>query len=181
VRDYPRPITLAQEPFAGVNENAEPGVHYVAFDDPQVKAQYVIPAGASSASIPVILLRDPSLQEAARTLRITLVENAHFLLSANRDKLHRSIALVDKLAKPKQWVSYFFGKYGEAKHRFMIDTTGQAVDDKWFKKYFQEEYDGDYMAYLQGWLQRKLNERNASEGSPLTEKNGTIVDFYDYN
>jgi hypothetical protein len=187
--DYPRTVTLKQVPAIDGNENANPGVHFVAFDDPQVQAQYVIPAGASSASIPIILRRDPSLQTSARTLRIVLVENEHFLLSVNKDKLYRNIVFADKLAMPEMWgalgdVTKYFGTYGEVKHFFMIETTGQLFDDEWFEKNFDwndddgwQPKDGDYMLFLQTWLQEKLDERNDREGSPLAEKDGAVVDF----
>jgi hypothetical protein len=192
VRDYPRTVTFKQVPSTDGNEEAAPGVHFVAFDDPQVKAQYVIPTGASSASFPIILLRDPSLQTSERTLRIELIENEHFLLSVNKNKLHRNIVFADKLTMPEIWgalgsVKFYFGTYGEAKHRFMIEVTGQPFDNEWFKKNFAilygEEYgwqpiDYDYIVFLQGWLQEKLDERNAREGDQLTEKDGIVVDFY---
>jgi hypothetical protein len=182
VRDYPRAVTLKQEPAIDGNEDAVPGVHYVPFDDPQVKAQYVIPAGAATASFPIILLRDASLQESVRTLRIVLEENEHFLLSINPLKLHRNVVFADKLIMPEMWrsstVIFYFGTYGEAKHRFMIEATGQPVDNDWFKKNFSaDQYDYYYLMFLRGWFQEKLDERNAREGSPLKEADGTIVTF----
>jgi hypothetical protein len=183
LRDYPRAVTLKQAPAIDGNEDAVPGVHFVAFDDPSVKAQYVIPAGAVGASIPIVLLRDTSLQTSERTLRITLAENEHFLLSTDGNKLYRNIVFADKLTMPEMWalsvIKYYFGTYGEAKHRFMIEITGQPFDNEWFKKNFSgSQYDADYAIFLQTWLQEKLDERNARESSPLTEKDGTIVNFY---
>ena len=176
VRDYPRTVTLKQAPPADTGETAEPGVHFVAFDDPQVKAQYVIPAGAAGARLPIILLRDPSLQTTARTLRITLAENEHFSLSTAEIKLHRNIVFADKLTKPELWAP-FFGTYGEAKHRFMIEVTDQLFDDKWFKENIYDDLDSDYIIFLRDWLQKKLEERNNREGNTLTEKDGAVVDF----
>jgi hypothetical protein len=177
VCDYPRTVTFKQSPAIDGNEDAVPGVHFVAFDDPQVKAQYVIPAGAATASFPIILLRDPSLQESPRTLRIVLEENEHFLLSADENKLYRNIVFVDMLTRPTLWAPHF-GTYGEAKHRFMIEVTGLLFDNKWFNENLWTAMNWDYITYLQGWFQEKLDERNAREGSPLTEKNGTVVKFY---
>jgi hypothetical protein len=181
VRDYPRTVTFKQESAIDGNEDAVSGVHFVPFDDPQVKAQYVIPAGAATASFPIILLRDPSLQESARTLRIVLEENEHFLLSVNKYKLYRNIVFVDMLTRPSEWADIFFGTYGEAKHRFMIEMIGQLIDDEWLNENiwmpYYYYYNSDYASYLQGWLQEKLEERNAREGSPLTEKDGTVVTF----
>lgn len=37
--------------------NAEPGVHYVAFDDPRVKDLYYIPAKRNYADLPVLVMR----------------------------------------------------------------------------------------------------------------------------
>jgi hypothetical protein len=182
VRDYPRTVTFKQAPSTDGNEDAVPGVHFVAFDDPRVQAQYVIPAGASSASLPIILLRDPSLQTSVRTLRIAFDENEHFLLPIDTLKQHRNIVFADKLTMPEMWalsaVRHYFGTYGEVKHFFMIEATGQPFDNEWFKKNFSGNYDSGYMFFLQDWLQEKLDERNAREGSPLTEKDGTVVDFY---
>jgi hypothetical protein len=176
VRDYPRTVTFKQAPAIDGNEDAVPGVHFVPFDDPQVKAKYVIPAGAATASFPIILLRDPSLQESARTLRIVLEENEHFLLSADKYRLYRNIVFVDMLTQPRMWVP-FFGAYGEAKHRFMIELTGLLFDDEWCTENFWYASNIDYIYYLQGWFQEKLEERNAREGSPLKEKDGTEVTF----
>jgi hypothetical protein len=191
VYDYPRTVTFRQAPSTDGSEDAEPGVHFVAFDDPEVKAQYVIPAGEAGARFPIVLLRDPSLQTSVRALRIELVENEYFLLSADKNKLHRTIVFADKLTMPEAWgalgyVSSYFGTYGEVKHRFMIEATGQDFGDEWFKEnfyWYSDRYgwvanDGGYMEFLQGWLQEKLEERNAREGDTLTEKDGTVVDFY---
>jgi hypothetical protein len=45
--DFPRTVTIRQT-LTGEND-AVPGVHYVAFDDPQASVHYVIPARAHTA------------------------------------------------------------------------------------------------------------------------------------
>lgn len=192
VCDYPRPVNIKQVPSTQGND-AVAGIHYVAFDRTEVKTQYVIPAGVNKAQIPIVLLRDESLQNSEKNLRIVLEVNEAFLLSGDVNAQHRTIIFADILSMPQMWgevgsIRSFFGSYGPEKHRFMIEVAGQSFDDDYFKKYFYWYSDvygwqpnsdeHDYLEYLQGWLQRKLEERNGREGNILTEADGTVVDFY---
>jgi hypothetical protein len=196
VCDYERTVTVKQVPPTDNNEDAVPGVHYVAFDDPQLKVQYVIPSGAAGARLPIVLLRNPSLQTSERTLRIVLEGNEYFLLSTDKNKLHRTIVFADKYTIPKPWgeagdVPTYFGAYGDAKYAFMIEATHRELfDERWFEEQFRwYDYpdlgmvgwfvvDSAYMRYLQSWLQAQLDERNAGEGEDLKEKDDTVVNFY---
>ena len=192
VYNFPRTVTIRQVPSYEGND-AAPGVHYVAFDDTQTKQHLIIPAGTAAARIPIILLRDSSLTTEQKALRIELVENNYFLLTANRHRQHRTIVFTDRFIMPQIWnepgrVREFFGTYGQAKHRFMVETTGMAFDDEWFANNFWWQLatlrwvpnDETYVHFLQHLLQRRLNERNELVGTPLKEDDGTIVDFFDY-
>lgn len=59
--DQDRPFEL-QQVMTG-NRDAVAGVHYVAFDSPEMQDWYVIPAGESFRQIPIVVMRDPSLAE----------------------------------------------------------------------------------------------------------------------
>ena len=189
IRDYPRAVTLGQMSSGGDND-AVPGVHYVAFDDPQVKDLYVIPAGAQTTLFPIVLLRDPSLKESTKTLRIEIRPNEHFQRSATRGWSHRQLVFSDRLYKPRAWdepgeVTTYFGVYGQAKHLFMITVGEQPFNDNWFNNNFvwntAEELwkarDASHMNLLSNWLQLRLTERNLREGDDLKEADGTVVTF----
>lgn len=207
VRNTPREVKLvAVKPYAGIQ--AQPGVHYVDFEstsiDPKLKAMYAIPAGANSAKMPIVLIRDASLQTKTVQLRIVFEGNDYFLPGFSGNDSHRDIIFTDMLSKPQIWdaaVSHIFGEYGQVKHRFMIEKSGLAFDNEWMEKTFTwtcytysdgTEYwywapaDEDYLDYLAAWFQKKLDEENAERKAanggvddPLTENdaNKTVVTF----
>lgn len=184
--DEARPLALQQIEVEGV-KNAEPGVHYVAFDDPEVVSLYRVPGGKNRVSIPVIVLRnDPDLQDTTVVLKVGFKENGWFKAGyAGLDT--RTIEITDHLSQPKNWyikysyasLSNYIGDYGEVKHRLMIEWTGKA----WDADYVEEFMTGDanYMSYIASWLSKKLteeNDRRQHEGEDVyKEKNGTLVDF----
>lgn len=190
ISDYPRPVKLkVVKPHEGIQ--AQPGVHYIEFDQmgDDLKAKYVIAAGANSGKLPVVLLRDESLKQNAVSLRVVFEENEYFQYGFAGYWSHRTIIFSDKPVKPKTWdtkqIFPYFGTYGPVKHRFIIDMTGFAFDDAWIA---HEGHglanDPDYMRYLSGLLQGKLDKENARRkeenggvDDPLTEDDGTIVSF----
>jgi hypothetical protein len=197
VRDFPRAVNIRQV-LTG-NNDAIAGTHYVAFGTPHVN----IPAGAHSVMLPITLLRHTSLTGTQRILRVELLENEHFLLSANINKLHRSILFSDMLSIPRKWIENGtlsgvsssgvvwgdFGPYGPVKHRFMIDVTGMNFDDEWFATHYGmltfagginwgwRPHDAAYITFLRNLLQQRLIERNEREGNELQEINGEAISF----
>jgi len=185
--DAPRRIDFVQV-LTGTND-AQPGVHFVAFDNPRVRDQYVVPARAETVRIPIILFRHSSLQEGEKILRIELRENTDFQLTANPQKRSREIIMSDKLMIPRMWaadttaVPQYFGEYGPVKHRFMIDNSAPNWDDKWFdENWHMFTYTNGrpwgwvpnepiYMNYLRGVLLRALGNQ------VLLEADGTRVTF----
>lgn len=182
VCDYPRQVTLVQIPSDGTN-GAVAGTDYVSFDDAEMRELLVVPAGQTKASIPVILLRSAALQNGEKELKFTFAANDHFQPGFETHSI-RTLTFSDFLSQPAQWTNYmsnFFGSYGVVKHRFMADITGEAIDDTYFKKLLDLD-DYDYLLYLQGWFQMKLDEENArleaENKKPLEEANGTPVSFF---
>ncbi len=197
LKDYDRPIALEQV-MTGDND-AQAGVHYVSFNDADLCANYYyIPANAAEQEIPVVVLRDESLQDESVTLKIALKENEYFSLGYPEFSDY-TLVITDKLSKPTAWdvcsLEEYFGEYGEAKHSLMIEWTGQAWDDDYIYSLFYsyyESYDGttywfanddDYMNWLSDWFQDKLEAANAERladpeiGDVYREKDGTEVDF----
>jgi len=182
-----RRIGLVQVPVG--DNDAVPGVHYVALDDPRVRDLYVVPANTETVRIPIILLRHADLQHEDRILRIELVENNDFLLTANPHKRLREIIMSDKLMIPRMWaadttaVPQYFGEYGPVKHRFMIDNSAPNWDDEWFdENWHMFTYTAGntwgwvpnepvYMNFLRGVLIRALGTQ------VLYEADGTRVAF----
>lgn len=174
---HDRKVSVRQVPAGEGAQNAEPGRHYVPFDDPSVANQYVIKGDTTGVKLPVVFKRDPSLQENEYTLEIALVENEHFKLGPERNIVKR-ITVADKLTKPNTWgfaSDWYLNGYGTEKHKLMIAAAapfGQIIDDEWIDTVIEN---GEY-AYIMFWigifsakLQEINDERAANGEGPLRE------------
>lgn len=145
--------------------NAAAGTHFLSFDDPELKKHLVVKAGATTASVPVVLFRHPDLQQKKIYLRFALKENENFKESFQKNR-YMVIEMSDMLSMPKEWgmghiQHYFAGPYSVAKHRFMIDNATWTLDDKWFSNHFATwTVDMGYTGYLSTFFTRKLIEVN---------------------
>lgn len=172
-----RSFTLQQEQVAGA-VNAEPGKHYVAFNDPKATKHYVIKANTVHTKVPVIMLRDPSLKTTTVTLKLNVVPDQNFL-SGEVSNLWRKVIFTDRLSQPAAWnasaVQYYYGKYSVVKHEFMINSTGKKWDQD-----FMQPLPSNY-AELQYWIGKlkiALVEYNSAHpGNPLRDENGELVLF----
>lgn len=157
--------------------NAVPGKHYVAFDD--MKKYYYIPAGANTATVPVVLLRDASLQSAQYLLKFELKETDNFKKGYDRYN-YRKIYFTDQIAEPTGWLSYglyyYIGLYTTGLHRFIIDVTGEKWDDDYITSACSDQ---GFLYYIGTWLKNKLDEVNAERAAqgldPLMNDDGTPV------
>ena len=200
VSDKDRAVSLVQV-STGEND-AVPGKHYVAFNDPSLASKYVIPAGKARAKLPIVLLRDASLLTETVTLRFSIQDNDYFVQGYPEFQT-RTLVFTDQLAEPSKWTAplsmayvyggrtyyyttyfyYYFGNYGVVKHRFLIEKTGKAWDDD----YIEELMGGDsnYIDYIQKKVTKLLEEENAHRQAQgldvLKEADGTVVDFNDGN
>jgi len=191
--DEARRVELRQIPVEGV-KNAEPGVHYVAFDDPEMAAICRIEKGKSRGKIPVILLRAKELEEITVVLKFGFRENEYFI-PGYEGLDTRTLEITDRLSEPSNWykrygaqpeygfkgycIANYIGHYGEEKHRFMIAHTPLAWDNECIEDIMEGKTDSGYMEYIYAKLRKelqKLNEDLGAEG-PLREKDGTVVDF----
>lgn len=132
VRDYDRKISIEQ--ISSEGSQAVPGVHYLPFNDPSLVDDYVVKAGFEMVTIPIVVLRDESLQKQEFSLTIKIVENEYFKIGQLSD-VQKKITISDILSKPNKWTStidkYHFGPWGPVKHRFMIDVSGEKIDDEY--------------------------------------------------
>ena len=178
VEDYDRPIALEQI-MTGDND-AVSGEHYVPFDDPELTQKYYfMPKNAIIADIPVVLKRSASLKNANYNLKLTIKNNDVFAVGS-KERSTRRILIADQLVKPNKWSSYeyFFGKYSQAKHQFMIDATGNKWDDEYFSDVLDFYLKGDqnYIFWLNGELRAALEEYERVHGEPLYEDEGKTIE-----
>lgn len=190
VSDADRLVRLEQaevtEEEAASTLNAVPGIHYIPFDDPEQINRMVVKAGQVEAEIPIILLRDPSLETEQVALKIRVVENEEFQ-PFNQELSERIILFSDQPLQPAAWDDIFaqwYGTWGPVKYRFMLDNTTPLWDDD-----FIESLMNDYtsMMFWQTRLVELLDEENARreeagegplrEAAAPGEAEGKLVSF----
>ena len=174
--------TVELEQIATDGNDAVPGVHYVAFNDPQLLAKSYVPGGTNTALIPIVVLRDASLEEKDAVLRFTIKDNGIFKPGYEAMSV-QTLYISGRLNQPSKWSTYYcdyyFGTYGPKKHELMIEWTGKNWDDD----YLDELFGGDsgYIDYLAHWFKEKLKEENQKrieEGLDVyREDDGTEVEF----
>lgn len=170
-----RTFTLEQEQVPNTN-NALPGKHYVAFNDPRVSKFYVIKAGTVYTKVPVVVLRDVSLKTTTAILKLNVIADGNFQLG-ERKNLWRRIEMTDRLSRPLAWTdsysTFYYGAYSEVKHAFMISITGQKWDQV-FMSQLAFDLQGYYLSVIKTVL---IDYNNAHPGDPLRDENGQLVIF----
>jgi hypothetical protein len=175
VQDRPRPFVIRQT--ATGNSDARPGIHYVPFDDPGMAPFMQMPARATDTRMPVILIRDSSLQQETVTLKMTIIENEEFKVVPEGQSTFK-ITFSDQLLPAANWKpgsalgwTFVFGDYGQRKHWFLITYVGfRNFDDE------VSEYSLDVRRFYSSQAREKLAEYNANNPI-LTESDGTVVTF----
>lgn len=175
--DKDRPFILRQVLVDSL-KNAVPGVHYTGFDTEEMQKFCVVPAGEHIVNIPIIVHRDPSLEESDYRLNIEVVPNEYFTKGVEEYRIY-PIVISNMLTMPENWESYYFGEYGPVKHRFMITHTGLRWDEDFIKQILSGDY--GYIKYLTMHLYQSLKEENAERKAhglgELTESDGRKVSF----
>ena len=166
--------------------NALPDVHYVSFDDTNYQKNFTIKGGATSGRIPIIVLKDPSLDKETVTLKFRIKDNLIFQ-TGNVENEYKLLTITNKLSKPQAWQTlmlFYFGHWGPVKHQFMIDHSGQKWDDDYLNSLGVTDLancDQAYLAYLRDKLANELYqvnmERMMNGEGWLTDSDGTIIQF----
>lgn len=176
--DHDRTFELEQVQ-TGSND-AVAGTHYVSFDSDEEKPYLVIPAGKTTARVPVFVLRDASLKSETVNLMVQVKPNENFQQGYKQQR-SKLVTITDQLSQPSAWagaMDYYFGAWGPVKHQFMIDVTGQNWDDDYINSVVN---DFGMVSYLISKLDRALEQENArrsAQGQPLLqEADGTLVAF----
>lgn len=173
VYDFDRPFTLEQT--NAEEENAAiAGVHYVPFDDAQVSKYFVIPANQAEVKLPIILLRDKSLESNIVRLELGFVQNEYFRPGIN-EWTKFLVKTTAQTYKPNLWDTYwkfYFGSsWGSVKMKFIIDVTG-------FTEWEKLPTDHSITNFLLSKVLNKFHEYNeANPGNLLREADGTLVSF----
>lgn len=170
-----RPYKLRQTLLDSVN-NALPGIHYKAFDDPDVVPLYIIPANSSHVKVPIILMRDTSLESKVYTLKFEIEENEYFKLGDWR-KTWRKLVLSEILQRPTLWLDAVFGSYSKVKHRFMIEQTGLKWDDDYLSIVKSDVTMSYYWQRKFQELLYEYNNNSENENVPLYDEYGREVKF----
>lgn len=153
--DKDRPIRLEQANTG--SDAAVPGIHYVPFDDPRFQKICFVPANANKTMVPVIVLRDASLDAGDVNLTFRLAPNEYFQ-AGYPAMAERTLQIVGRLIQPDNW-PYQFGKYSPDKHRLMIEWTGEPWDEDYIRTLLKG--DVGYLTYLRTFFRKKLSEENA--------------------
>ncbi|MCD7939746.1 MAG: DUF4843 domain-containing protein [Bacteroides intestinalis] len=173
IADIDRPISIVQT-NTGQNDAAIAGIHYLPFDDPEIKKLMVIPAGREWGQFPVVLLRDESLEQNVMRLEIGIGTNEYFRpgIDKQRNFLIKITALASKPTNwDTNWYIYFGRSWGPVKMRFIIDVTG-------FTDWDSSNSDSNYNRYMESLVKQKFLEYNdAYPENPLKEADGTLVIF----
>ncbi len=199
VTAYPRQIALRQV-ITG-EQDAVAGKHYVAFDNAEYRDSYVLPAGQAAFRVPVILLRDESLDTEDVCLVVSIAETEDFSVGFDGPARIR-INISGRVMKPENWCESgieadFNCTYSRVLHEFLIEVTGEKWDADYLRKlgyegetyvellpgfgYTQPEYndmyDADYSVYYAKFLQEELAEKNKALGAdgPLTDEYGNVI------
>lgn len=189
----PRKFSLKQVPVG--EWDAVPGIHYIPFNDSSVADYYSVAADTNEVEVPIIFLRDTSLENHEYILKIRIDENEYFKPGIEKYQT-RTICISDIIVQPKYWNYYaikgFAGNYGKVKYRFMINaaaTIGTILDDKFFEDLVGKAPELDYalLAYWNSFFKTKLKEENNKRKEqglpPLSEEpkpgitTGELVSF----
>lgn len=178
VANHDRAFKLEQVMLEG-EENAIAGIHYKAFDSEEMSKYYVIPKDSVHILVPIVMLRDKSLDNKIVTLKFQLVANEEFQLG-EEDKLWRKLIFTSMLNRPSEWgkMVYRFKDYSRVKHEFMIEKSGLKWDDVLLRELIAEPSTLDYW---QGFFIDALIKENKSREErglePLEDENKKIIKF----
>lgn len=150
------------------------GVHYVAFNDPQVSKYFVIPANMAEVRLPIIFIRDQSLNLKRVRLELSIVKNENFRPGIEK-WTNFVVSSTAKASKPILWDSvwkhYFGASWGSEKMKFIIDVTG-------FTQWDVRPVDFGFLNFLKTKVLNKFQEYNdANPDNPLKEADETLVSF----
>lgn len=167
-----RTISFLQTNTGGETD-AIAGKHYVAFDDPEVATNLVMPVNAVITNVPLIILRDPSMKLKEFRICLQILPNEYFKVGLETQKSFL-IRVSDRTAPPSNWNSWkpYFGEWGPVKMKFIIDYVGLTAFDKY------SEFSQGELHFYKMKANQKLEEYNRDNKTILMEDDKvTVVTF----
>lgn len=178
-----------------VKDQAVPGKHYVAFNDPEAMSLMFINKNQHKGKLGIVLKRDATLKATDYSLLIEILQSDDFL-PGDFKSVKKKILIIDKLIMPDNWNhksgpnikpqnSPMWGVYGPVKHQFMIDHSPNS--ERWDAAFLEElNKDDGLMMWYQFLFIRALEKVNAERAAmenplpPLAEdpnNQRTIISF----
>lgn len=157
---------------------AESGVHFVMPDDDQ----FVLKADSVFATVPVVVLRDTSLQSKEYRLRFELVATPDLQLG-ERAMTQTVISITDMLTPPSVWMEgvkastlqkSILGKYSRTKHRLMNDAAGLMWDNDQINACLA---DMSMLTFYIAEFRKALAVYQKENGEPMKDENGEPISF----
>jgi hypothetical protein len=169
--DRPLPLSQVDPEPERADDKTLPGIHYRAFDDPGLHPFLIMPAGKVVAKIPIVLLRNESLQKKEYRLWMELGSNEYFEPGV-KEQQRFLLKISDLTVQPGNWDTVWksiFGTWSVVKMKFIIDYVG--VDNFDIPILY-----ADMRIYLNQKAKNKLIEYEAANG-PLYDETGSRVSF----
>lgn len=165
-----RPITIRQT-NADADGAAVAGRDFEAFDSPVMAQALVMPAGATSAAIPLMLKRTTAMDTEEFVLELEIAPNASFTAGIEERQTF-ALTITAMAARPAMWGEATqtsngyvnaFGAWGQEKMRFLIDNVGYTN--------FEESLDGyqSHITDLKRYWNMKAREalaKHYADGNP---------------
>ncbi len=153
---------------------AEEGIHYVSFDDSGYRELCKVNIDSVTFSVPIIVLRDLSLQTQEKTLLIEFQADDNFKPGDPDTRIAR-IVLSDMIVYPEAWSAYttnignigtnpVLGLYGKVKHQLLIDVTGKPWDNEFI----------DSLSYPELLFYKNLAARELARINAIRAENGEL-------
>lgn len=150
-----------------------------------LQESYVVPAGESTASLPVVLNRTPVLTEKAITIDLQLVEYDSFKLllpyllnignNQQMDATKFRISFSELITEPSYYSSYgldYFGDWSVKKFKILNDLMGWTVSDWRYAGFSGFPVASGKFAYA-ATLFRTFLEEALAENKPIYEDDGS--------
>lgn len=133
-------------------------------------AAFIVPAGKTEASFPLIIKRSARLKTAAVRLMLTVKEDAGFVRGPVHGRFSPNFKVIwnDRLVRPASW-SAVFGTYSDKKFQIIIEQTGY-ID-------FSGLPTGVLYNILTIVQQYVFNYNQTYPNDKLRDENGALVSF----
>lgn len=178
--DHDRALSIVQT-NAGEKGAAVAGRDYVALDDPSMLDKLVMPAGSTTAAIPITIKRTAAMETEVYRLDLAIVPNENFVegITSTVGGPIFTVKMTSMASQPPMWENttsngYFitFGVWGQKKMRFILDYVGYTA--------FDELLNNTDLYRFYNLKAREALAEYLLNNPPLVEADETVVEFPRY-